>query len=480
MSLKQQATSGLVWTFAQQFGDQGISFIVSIILARLLLPAEFGLIGMVTVFIAIGQSLVTAGLTQSLIRDQNSDQEDLSTVFYFNLIASAFIYLLVYFLAPFIADFYQQLELTKIIRVLCLIFIIGAFSSVQMSRLTKLLDFKTQTIISLPSTILSGIVGIVLAYLGYGVWSLVWSRISLEFLKTIQLWFYSKWSPSFIFNYEKFKDHFNFGYKLTLSGLLDTIFQNIYILIIGRYFAAAQVGYYTRSQSLRNLPINNLSKALNKVTYPLFSSIQNDEVRLKRGYSILMRIVLFVISPILILGVVLATPIFRFLLTEKWVPAVPFFQILCIAGILYPINAYNLNILKVKGKSALFLKLEILKKIIISISIVIAIQFGIYGLLYSQIFISIIGFIINSYNTGKLISYDTLNQIKDIYPILLLASLMGALVYLLDFYFFKDRLIDPIRIIIGGGIGLGIYISGSHILKFECLYTIIDLIKKRK
>ena len=457
MSLRKQASSGMIWTFSQQFGNQIITFVVSIILARLLLPEQFGLIGMIIVFIAVGQSLVDSGMTQSLIRSTTIDQEDLSTVFFFNLAASIIVYIIIYLIAPFIAEFYDQEMLTDLIRVLCLTFIISAFAAVQGARFSRNMDFKTITVISIPSTILSGILGIVLAYTGFGVWSLVWSRISGTLLNTIQFWIYSKWSPSFIFKKEKLKEHFGFGYKLTLSSLLDTIYNNIYLIVIGKFFAASSVGFYTRAQSLQKLPVQNISKALNKVTYPLFSQIKDDDIRLKRVYKQIMQSVIFVIAPVLIFAAVLAVPTFRFLLTEKWLPAVPYFQILCAVGILYPLNSYNLNVLKVKGRSDLFLKLEIIKKVLVTISIVIAIQYGIYGLLYSQVLLAIIGFFINSHSASKFIQYSSLEQLKDILPIIFLALVAGCGIYFLDHHSPITQLSDILRIIIGGCVGVILY-----------------------
>ena len=479
MSLRKQATEGLVWTFAQQFGNQIIGFIVSIILARILLPEEFGLIGMVLVFVTIGISLTDAGLTQSLIRDKDVDQDDLSTVFFFNLAASILVYFLIFFTAPYIANFYDQEVLINIIRVLTLTFIISAFGAVQNTRLTKLMNFKTQMMISLPSTIASGFLGVFLAYTGFGVWSLVWMRIAATTIATIQLWLYSNWKPSFIFNLEKFKDHFNFGYKLTLSGLLDTIFNNIYVIVIGKYFAASQVGFYTRAQTMQKLPVSNIANALNKVTYPLFAQIQNDNVRLKRVYKQIMQMVVFIIAPILIFSAVLAEPIFRLLLTEKWLPAVPYFQILCVSGILYPLNSYNLNVLKVKGRSDLFLKLEVIKKSLIALSIVIAIQFGIYGLLFSQAILSIVAFYINSYNTEKFINYSSWEQTKDILPIILMALIVGVGIFYLDSLLTTKGFIDVVRILIGGSAGVLGYAILTYLLKRHIYNDIQQIILKR-
>ncbi|MBI6117353.1 lipopolysaccharide biosynthesis protein [Salegentibacter maritimus] len=477
MSLKKEATSGLVWTFTQQFGAQIISFIVSLVLARLLLPKEFGLIGMIAVFIAVGGALVDSGLTQSLIRSKQLDQEDFSTVFYFNLAASILIYIIVYLTAPLVTNFYDQPLLTPILRLYCTTFIITAFSAVQVARLTQKMDFKTQTLVAIPSIIVGGIVGIVMAYMGYGVWSLVWNQIVTALISTVQLWIYSKWSPSWVFNFEKFKEHFNFGYKLTLSALLNKIFINIYVIIIGRYFSASQVGFYTRADTMKQLPVSNISTALNKVTYPLFAKIQDDDVRLKRVYSQLMQMVVFVIAPTLVFLAVLAEPTFRFLFTKKWLPAVPYFQILCISGVLYPIHAYNLNILKVKGRSDLFLKLAVIKKSITVVGIIIGVQFGIYGLLYAQVALSGFSFFINAFYTNRFINYSAWQQIRDILPIIGLALACGGIVWYLDKFLYGQ--IDLFRLVAGGITGGVFYILFSYLLRFESLIEFRKIIFKK-
>ena len=474
MSLKKQATSGFVWTFAQQFGNQLIGFVISIILARLLLPEEFGLIGMIAIFVAVSRVLIESGLTQSIIRSDNLDQEDYSTVFFFNLIASILIYLVVYLLAPFIAEFYNQEILTGIIRLFCLSFIIDAFASVQLARLTKLLNFKTQALVAIPSTVFAGIVGVSLAYLGYGVWSLVWSNIASSIVFSAQIWLYSKWTPSLVFNVFKFKKHFNFGYKISLSSLLNKIFDNIYLIIIGKFFSASQVGYYTRAETMKQLPVKNISSALNKITFPLFASIKDDNERLKRVYRQLMQMVVYVIAPVVIFLAVLAEPIFRLLFTEKWLPAVPFFQILCITGILYPIHAYNLNVLKVKGRSDLYLRLAIIKKAFTVVGILIGIQFGIYGLLYAQVILSFSSFFINAYYTDIFINYSAVQQFRDVFPIILVAIIAGASIYALDISLHEQ--LDFIRILSGGFVGVLVYLLLSFILNLKSMYEIKKLV----
>lgn len=480
MSLKKQAITGLLWTFTQQFSVQIINFVVQIILARILLPEDFGLIAMLTVFIAVGVSLSDSGLTSSLIRTTNPDQSDYSTVFFMNLIGAVLIYFLLFFTAPLIASFYSQPILEDVLKVYTITFIIRAFSQVQLTKLTKEMNFKLQMVIQIPSVIVAGIAGIYLARQGFGVWALVWMNLIQTGISSIQLWVRTRWFPSFIFDVNKLKYHFNFGYKLTLSGLLNTVFNNIYNLVIGKYFSATQLGYYNRADTLRMFPVQNLSTALNKVTYPMFATIQDDDIKLKIAYKKIMCQVLFWLAPLMILLMVLAEPIFRFVLTEKWLPAVPYFQLLCVSGILYPLHSYNLNILNVKGRSDLFLRLEIIKKIFIAVGIAIAIPFGIYGLLYFQVLSSFVAFYINTFFSGEMIRYSIREQIKDISPILVVSSIVGGAM------FFGIRVLgdvvvlqDIFLIISASIIYMALYLAISYLFKIPSIFEFKKLILNR-
>lgn len=479
MSLKEQAVSGMIWTFAQQFSTQGIGFIISVVLARLLLPAEFGIIGMIAIFMGVGGALVDSGLASSLIRTPDANEEDFSTVFYFNIIGSLFFYVLLYFLAPWIASFFDQPILKDITRVYGITFIINAFSTVQLTRLTQKMDFKTQMIVSVPALLGGGALGITLAYMGYGVWSLVWMKLLQSFLSSLQLWIVTKWKPSLIFNIAKFKYHFSFGYKLLLSGLLDTFFANFHTVIIGKLFLPSQLGFYSRANSVVQLPVQNISGALHKVTYPLFASIKDDDERLKKVYKQIMQMVTFLIAPTLIIMGVLATPLFRFVFTEKWLPAVPYFQILCIAGILYPFHVYNLNILNVKGRSDLFLKLEIIKKVLLVVIIFLCIPFGMYGLLWGAVITSTLALFINAYYSGKFIHYSGFQQFKDVLPILLVALIAGALTLITDKIMINFKVVDIFRIILGTSIGVISYWTMAVVFKFQSLRDLKTIIIKK-
>lgn len=479
MSLRQQAVSGMIWTFAQQFSTQGISFVISVILARLLLPAEFGIIGMIAIFMGVGSTLINSGLTSSLIRTPDADQEDFSTVFYFNIVGSIIIYLILFISAPYIANFFEQPVLTNITRVYGFTFIISAFSTVQLTRLTKKMDFKTQMRVSVPSLIGAGILGVILAYMGYGVWSLVWMAVFQSLLNSVQLWIVTKWTPSLIFNNVKFKYHFKFGYKLLFSGLLDVVFTNSYTVIIGKLFSPAQLGFYTRANTLVQLPVTNISSALSKVTYPLFAAIKDDDVRLKSVYKQIMQMVTFLIAPTLIIMGVLAEPLFRFIFTEKWLPAVSYFQVLCVSGVLYPFHLYNLNILNVKGRSDLFLKLEVIKKVLLVFTILLSLPFGIFGLLWGKVIASALALFINTHYSGKFINYKALEQIKDVGHIIIISLITGFLIWGLDIMLARFQSIDLIRLIAGTLVGVLSYWFMAAVFKFQSIQDIKTIILKK-
>lgn len=477
MSLKEQAKSGMIWTFLEQFGTQLISFVISIVLARLLVPEDFGIIALFSVVIGIAGTIIEGGLSSSIIRTKDPQEEDFSTVFIFNMGMSIIMYILIFFLAPFIADFYTKPILTPIIRIYAIILVINAFAAIQRTQLTKDLKFKTLFKINLPSLIISGLLGLLLAYLGYGVWALVYSAILKTIVSTLQLWLYSSWRPKLLFNKEKFKYHFSYGSRMTLSGLLNILFINIYTIIIGKQFSLQQLGYYNRADNLKQLPVSNISNALNKVTFPLFAKISHDDIKLREVYQRLMRVVIFIIAPTLTLMVVLAEPIIRLLLTDKWLPTVPYLQILAIAGLLYPIHSYNLNILQVKGRSDLFLRLEIIKKSITVAVLFISIQFGIFGLLWGQVFTSTIAFFINTHYTGKFLKYNSLQQFIDLLPSICLAIVCGSVIYYLNYMYFAT-FHDIFTLFCLGSIYILIYLLFAYLLKFKEITHIKQLLKK--
>lgn len=478
MGLKEQAAKGVFWVFAEQFGSQIIGFIINLVLARALLPSDFGTIALYGVIMSIAAVIINGGLTSSLIRAKQIDEQDLSTVFWFNFGVSLILYTIIFFIAPLVTDFYEIPVLTPLIRTYAIILIIDSFAGVQVTKVIKEMQFKTAFKIQLPSMVAGGISGIYFATHGFGVWSLIYSSLIQNFVYTLQYWLYSDWRPTFTFDMEKFKYHFTFGVKMTASSLLDTIFNNLYNIIIGKKFSPTQLGFYNRADSLKQLPITNIAGALNRVTYPLFAKLADDDVALKKYYKNIILVVMFLIAPLSVLMVVMGEPLIRFLLTEKWMPSVRYFQILSIGGLFYPIHAYNLNILQAKGRSDLYLKIEIIKKIVIVIVILSCLPFGMIGLVWGSVIISIVTVFINTHYTSKFLDYSVINQLLDIFPSIFKALTIGALIYLIDNYLlFKYT--DLWRLIVSVSLYLSTYFGLAFLLRSKELFIVLDLIKTK-
>jgi teichuronic acid exporter len=428
-TLKQTAVSGIFWSFSDSMATQIVQFTVGVLLARILSPAEFGLIGMITVFLAITQSFVDSGFGQALIRKKDADNADFSTVFYFNFLAGILLFVLFYFSAPLIAEFYKQPELKDIARVIGIIILINSTSVTQRTKLIKRVDFRQLMKINLTAAVISGIIAITMALTGFGVWSLVWRSIIGSAVQSILLWYSNKWVPSLIFSKESFRSLFSFGSKLLISGLIDTIYRNIYLLIIGKFFSAVELGYYTRADQFSRLASQNLTGTVQRVSYPVLSMVQDDNERLKAGYKKLILSIMFITFAIMLGMAAVARSMILILIGEKWLPSVEFLQLLCLGAMLFPLHALNLNILNVKGRSDLFLKLEIVKKALAVPVIIIGVFLGIRAMLLGMIVLSITAYFINSFYSGKLINYSVREQIKDIMPSFLLSLVVSLIAY---------------------------------------------------
>ncbi|MEO6133689.1 MAG: lipopolysaccharide biosynthesis protein [Ginsengibacter sp.] len=465
MSLQDKTISGFFWSFLQQVGGRGISFLITILLARMLTPADFGLIAMITVFIQISQTLVNGGFSLALIQKKDVDNEDYSSVFYINLIVSCVSYLVIYIAAPFVADFYEQPVLVLLIRVLATVFIINAFSYVQEAFLSKSLRFKSLMLVHIPSNIIGGIVSVAMAVLGFGVWSIVGMQLASRFSYAVQIWYYSKWRPLLSFNKTKAKGLFFFGYKLMLSDIFNALYNNIFVVIIGKFFNINIVGYYQTAYTMVDAPSSTISGVLQNVTFPVFSSIQDDLVKLKIGYKRVMKLSFFLIAPVFVFAGILAVPLFRFFFTEKWLPAVPYFQWLCIGGIFGPLIVCNLNIVNVIGRSDLFLKLELIRKVITIVAIVIVIPYGITALLLTQALSILFTYILFSSVAGRFIKYNFLEQLKDILPTILLCVTAGVTIIFVDNSL--KVFSDIVRLIVSFFIGSILYGLVAKYLKFS-------------
>ena len=480
MSIKEKTVNGLFWSFVDSFANQGVQFLVGIILARILSPREFGLIGMLTIFIAISQAFIASGFSQALIQKKECTQKDYSTVFYFNLVVSVVVFFILYFLSHSISLFFKEPQLELLLKVLGLGLILNAIGVIQRTILTKEINFKLQTRVSIVASIGSGTTAIVMALSGYGVWSLIALTLVRYGLYTIFLWLWSKWKPTWEFSVKSFKQLFSFGGKLLLSGLIDTTYRNIYYLSIGKYFLAAELGYYTRADQFKAITSQNLQGIISRVTFPALASIQDDVPQLKNAYKKIIKSTMF-ITFVLMLGMAAtAKPLIITLIGEKWLPSVIYLQLLCFVGMLYPLHALNLNMLNIQGRSDLFLKLEIIKKALAIPTIIIGVIFGIKIMIIGMIVNSFIAFYLNSYWSGKYIGYSSLEQISDILPGLGIALFVNLLVYAIGaFVDLPNGILLVVQIVVGALLVFGI----SELIKFgDYLYlknVIFEKIKKK-
>ena len=429
-SLKQKTFKGTVWSSIERFSVQGISFIVMVIMARVLTPDDYGLIGMLTVFIAVSQSLVDSGFSQALIRKQDRSEVDNSTVFYFNICAGIALYIILYLCAPIIARFYNEPILTPLTRLISLSVIINSFVVVQRALLTVNIDFKTQAKASLIAAVVSGVVGITMVYTGYGVWSIVWYQLSNLAANVVLLWAFSKWRPQWIYSWNSFRELFGFGSKLAISGIIDTIYRNVYLIVIGKIFNASDLGYYTRAQQFADFPSSNVSGIIQRVTFPVLCTIQNDDNRLRDVYRRFLRLSAFVVFPLMIGLAPGAHPFIVVVLTDKWSFAAILLQIICFNMMWYPIHSINLNLLQVKGRSDLFLKLEVWKKCIGVVILCVTVPLGLVAMCWGTVASSLICLIINTHYTGKLLQVGFLTQMRDLLPSLAYSLSMGAVVWI--------------------------------------------------
>ena len=458
-SLKQATTKGLFWSSVERFSNQGVQFVFSIILARLLSPSDFGIIAMITIFFAVAQSFVDSGFSNALVRKTDRREEDLSTCFYFNIAVGLAAYIVLFLIAPFVATFYNQPILSPIIRITGLGVVLNSLCVVQQALFTIKIDFKSQAKVTLSATLISGIVGVIFAYRGYGVWALVWQGVASSIVRMGLLWLMSKWYPKTGFSKSSFDYLFGYGSKLLASGLLDTIYNNIYPIVIGKFYTSAQLGNYSRALSFAQLPSSNITSILQRVTFPVLSTIQDDMPRLQTNYRRLLKLSAFIVFPLMMGLAAVTFPLIRIVLTPKWEGCSFYLQIICFALMWYPIHAINLNLLQVKGRSDLFLRLEVIKKIVGVCIMCITIPLGITALCVGMVVSSFIALFINTFYTGKLMDIGYLKQMRDLLPVLINSLLMGGVVFI-SIQFITN---DVLKLIVGGIIGVLFYILSSYI-----------------
>lgn len=453
-SLRHKTTKGLLWSSVENFSNQGVQFIFSIILARILAPSDYGVVAMVAIFFAVAQSFVDSGFSNALIRKKDRTEEDMSTCFYFNIVVGLVAYAVLFVISPWVAEFYNQPILSPIVRVSGLNVLLNSLCVVQQAKLTFNIDFKSQAKVTLTATIISGTIGVILAYMGYGVWSLVWQGVASAVCRTCLLWIIAGWRPKSRFSKKSLLYLFGYGSKLLASGLLDAIYNNVYPIVIGKFYSPAQLGLFSRAQGWASLPSSNITRILQRVTFPVLSSIQDDEERLRADYRRLLKMSAFVVFPLMLLLAAVASPLIRVVITSKWDGCAIYLQVVCFAMMWYPIHAINLNLLQVKGRSDLFLRLEIIKKILGITIMCVTIPLGVLTMCYGMVVSSVLCLFINTYYTGKLINVGFLKQMKDLFPVFSISFLSGIMAYLVVISF--D--IEWVRLILGLFGGCGTYL----------------------
>ena len=471
--LKEKTLSGVKWNAIGRFSTQGVSFVISILLARILTPSDYGVVGMIGIFMAIAQTFIDSGFGSALIRKNDCTDEDFSTAFYFNIAVGVICYLILFFSAPLIANFFDTPILRDIVRVLSINLFLNSLSIVQSAKLTAAVDFKSQAKVSLVATIVSGCVGLAMAYSGFGVWSLVYQSVSLSAVRTLLLWLITKWKPLRTFSKRSFKYLFGFGSKILSASLLHTIYANLSTILIGKFYKPSDLGYYTRGENLANLPSTNLTSILQGVTYPILAKIQDDDERLISVYRKYIRITSMIIFFGMFLMAALAEPLILTLLTDKWQESVVFLQVFCFAYMFDHICQLNLNILYVKGRSDLVLRLEIIKKTISISMIVAAIPFGVLAICIARALYTQIAVIINTYYTGKLFGLGYLAQVKDFIKYFLFSLFAVLPGYLLSF----TSLSSIVVLVAGACLACMIYWFFLH--RNSDFTELLDLVLKR-
>lgn len=476
----REITYNLFWKLLERFGTQGLQFIIQIILARLLFPSDYGILALVVIFITIASVFVQSGLSTSLIQKKVVDQVDYSSVLYVSLGIAGALYCLLYVSAPLIGVFYDNEYLVLVLRVLALTLFPGAFNSIQNAIVSRTMQFKRLFYSSVGAGIVSGVVGISLAYHDFGIWALVWQQLTNQICITLILWFTVKWRPTLQFSFERVKILFSFGWKLLVSSLIDTTYRDLRSLIIGKVYSPSMLGYYNRGQQFPQLIISNINGSIQSVMLPALAAQQDYTERVK---SMMRRSIVtssFIVFPLMVGLAVVAKPLVLLLLTEKWLPSVPFLQIFCFSYALWPIHTANLQAINAMGRSDIFLKLEIIKKILGIAILAISLPFGVYYLALGQVVSGIISSFINAYPNKKLLNYGYGEQIKDILPSLFLSSIMGVVVYLLLYLGLSPLFTMIVQILVG----VVIYVGLAYLFKLECftylVQTIFSLFKTKR
>lgn len=465
--------SNLLWRFAERCGAQIIQFVVQIALARMLAPEAYGTIALVVVVANIFQVFVDSGLGNALIQKKDADDLDFSSVFYFNLFCCLFLYILVFLISPLIADFYDNSDLIPVIRILCLTIIVSGLKNVQQAYISKTLQFKKFFWATLIGTVISAIVGITMAYYGFGVWALVAQRLTNLVIDTFTIWILVEWRPKLMFSFNRLNKLINYGWKLLVSALLDTVYNNLWQMIIGKVYTKSDLAFYNQGNQFPNVIITNINASIDSVLLPVMSNEQDDIRKIKFMTSRAIKTSTYLMAPLMMGLAFTADAVVELLLTDKWLPCIMFLRVFCITYMFYPIHTANLNAIKALGRSDLFLKLEITKKIIGLILLAISVQISVKAMAYSLLISSVCSQIINSFPNRKLLGYSYIQQLKDILPNIVLAVFMGMIVYTIHFMGLKPIFTLIIQILLG----IVVYLGGSIFTKNSSFLYLLGIME---
>ena len=475
--LRSQSLSGIKWSAIERFAVQGIQFVIGLILARLLTPSDYGIIGMLAIFMAISQTIIDSGFSKALIQKQDRTEIDFSTAFFFNIVVGFVCYVILFVASPYIAAFFKEPILKDVLRVLAINLFLNSLAVVPVAKLSINVDFKTQSKASIISTLLSGTLGIVLAYRGVGVWALVAQSVSHSFVNVLLLWCLLKWKPMWKYSWISFKSLFGYGGNILVAGIISTIYSNINTLVIGKFYTPKDLGYFTRGQQFPSLLSSNLTSIIQRVTFPILSKIQDDNQRLASVYRDYIKISSMGIFFLLVFLAYIAKPLITFLLTDKWIDAVIYLQVFCYAMMFDHISAINLNFLYVKGKTNLVLRLEFIKKALAFILLLISISFGVLAICLSQVVYTQIAIFINTYYTGKFLNLGYIKQLRDYIPYLIIAHIACFPTYLIRSI---DGLHPIVSIILGGIVAVVLYVAILYFSRNNIFHKyIIAELKKR-
>lgn len=461
--VKSKEANSIIWSAIERFSMQGVQFLLSIVIARLVSPADYGLIAMLTIFLSVAQQFVDSGFSNAIIQKKDRQDIDYYTVFYFNLVIAVIVYCILYFSSHYIASFYSEPKLEIVTKWIGLNVILTAFCIIPRTKFTIELNFKIQTKISLISVVFSGLLGILLAWYGYGVWALVIQSLLNNFLSLLLFLIMSKWRLQLIFSWHSFRDLFSFGSKLLVVGILHVVSSNIYTLIIGRFFNSVDVGYFNRSQAFVAFPSVNVSSIVGRVLWPVLCPIQSDNELLKKKFIQYLRMSTYIVFPLMVGLCVLSKPFILIVLTEEWLPAANLLSILCLAYMWYPLTSLNWQLLAVKGRTDLALRAEILGKIVSFVILLFTIPFGIMSICYGIIVANIIDTIVMIYYVKKVVDIGYRCELKLLFPIITIVSIMAGCIYMIQFF-----LNNPyVQLSVGFLVGLIVYILFSFVFKLE-------------